>query len=32
VDEDGEDRRFTISFQRHGTRKLIERYAKLERL
>ena len=32
VDEDGEDRRLTVSFQRHGTRKLIERYAKLERL
>jgi DNA helicase-2/ATP-dependent DNA helicase PcrA len=32
VDEDGEDRRFTVSFPRHGTRKLIERYAKLERL
>jgi DNA helicase-2/ATP-dependent DNA helicase PcrA len=32
VDDDGEDRRLTVSFQRHGTRKLIERYAKLERL
>jgi DNA helicase-2/ATP-dependent DNA helicase PcrA len=32
VDEDGDDRRFTIRFPSHGTRKLIERYAKLRRL
>ncbi|HVB99653.1 MAG TPA: UvrD-helicase domain-containing protein [Candidatus Dormibacteraeota bacterium] len=32
VESDGEDRRFTVSFARHGTRKLIERYAKLERV
>jgi DNA helicase-2/ATP-dependent DNA helicase PcrA len=32
VEEDGEDRRFTVSFPSHGTRKLLERYAKLERV
>lgn len=31
IENDGEDRRFTVSFPQHGTRKLIERYAKLER-
>ncbi|HVB35575.1 MAG TPA: UvrD-helicase domain-containing protein [Patescibacteria group bacterium] len=32
IENDGEDRRFTVSFPQHGTRKLIERYAKLERV
>jgi DNA helicase-2/ATP-dependent DNA helicase PcrA len=32
VQEDGEDRRITVSFPTHGTRKLIERYAKLQRV
>ncbi len=32
VEDDGEDRRLTISFPGQGTRKLIERYAKLERV
>jgi DNA helicase-2/ATP-dependent DNA helicase PcrA len=30
VEEDGEDRRFTVSFLDHGTKKLLERYAHLE--
>jgi ATP-dependent DNA helicase UvrD/PcrA len=32
IENDGEDRRFTVNFPSHGTRKLIERYAKLERV
>ncbi|HEV2388438.1 MAG TPA: UvrD-helicase domain-containing protein [Candidatus Acidoferrales bacterium] len=32
VEEDGDDRRFTVSFPQYGTRKLIERYAKLQRV
>lgn len=32
IEDDGEDRRFVVSFPSHGTRKLIERYAKLERV
>ena len=30
VEGDGEDRRFTVSFLDHGTKKLLERYARLE--
>ncbi|HEV2297101.1 MAG TPA: UvrD-helicase domain-containing protein [Candidatus Acidoferrales bacterium] len=30
VEEDGDDRRFTVSFLDHGTKKLLERYAHLE--
>ena len=30
VEEDGDDRKFTVSFRDHGTKKLIERYAHLE--
>jgi DNA helicase-2/ATP-dependent DNA helicase PcrA len=29
VEEDGEDRKFTVRFSDHGTKKLIERYANL---
>jgi DNA helicase-2/ATP-dependent DNA helicase PcrA len=32
VEDDGEDRRLIISFPGQGTRKLIERYAKLQRV
>lgn len=32
VEEDGDDRRFTVSFLDHGTKKLLERYAHLEAL
>jgi hypothetical protein len=30
VENEGDDRRFTVSFLDHGTKKLIERYAHLE--
>jgi DNA helicase-2/ATP-dependent DNA helicase PcrA len=30
VEDDGDDRRFTVSFLDHGTKKLLERYAHLE--
>ena len=30
VEDDGDDRRLTVSFQDHGTKKLIERYAHLQ--
>jgi hypothetical protein len=29
VEEDGEDRKFTVRFSDYGTKKLIERYANL---
>jgi DNA helicase-2/ATP-dependent DNA helicase PcrA len=31
VDGEGEDRKLTVSFADHGTKKLLERYAHLER-
>jgi len=30
VEGEGEDRRFTVSFQDHGPKKLVERYANLQ--
>lgn len=30
IEDDGDDRRLTVSFRDHGTKKLIERYAHLE--
>ena len=32
VEEDGDDRKLTISFVNHGAKKLIERFAQLERI
>jgi DNA helicase-2/ATP-dependent DNA helicase PcrA len=32
VDGDDEDRKLTVSFANHGTKKLLERYAQLERI
>ncbi|MBI3406246.1 MAG: UvrD-helicase domain-containing protein [Acidobacteria bacterium] len=32
VEEDGDDRKLTVSFINHGAKKLIERYANLERV
>ncbi len=32
VEDEGDDRRLTVSFPDHGMRKLIERYARLERV
>jgi len=30
VEGEGEDRKFTVSFQDHGPKKLLERYANLQ--